>query len=95
MDPQGFDNTFDSASPGARSASLSPGSVLGQYRIVRLLGRGGMGEVYEAENTVNRKRYALKVLPRAATSSPSFVAASVGWRSVTALRPAVPSVSML
>lgn len=47
---------------------LSAGEVLGQYRILRPLGRGGMGEVYEAENTVNRKKYALKVLPRVAVS---------------------------
>ena len=48
--------------------TLAEGPVLGQYRIIRALGRGGMGEVYEAENVVNRKRYALKVLPQAATS---------------------------
>lgn len=47
--------------------TLSPGQSLGQYRIIRPLGRGGMGEVYEAENAVSRKRVALKVLPRAAT----------------------------
>lgn len=40
---------------------------MGQYKIVRELGKGGMGEVYEAENDVNHKRVALKVLPRAAT----------------------------
>ena len=44
------------------AASLRPGETLGQYRIVRLLGRGGMGEVYEAEHQVLRKRYALKIL---------------------------------
>ncbi len=44
-----------------------PGQIIGQYHILRLLGRGGMGEVYEAENTVNRKKYALKILPREAT----------------------------
>jgi formylglycine-generating enzyme required for sulfatase activity/tRNA A-37 threonylcarbamoyl transferase component Bud32 len=55
----------EGASPGGYT--LGAGEVLGQYRIVRPLGRGGMGEVYEAENVVNRKRVALKVLPRAAT----------------------------
>lgn len=53
--------------------TLAAGSTLGQYRIIRLLGRGGMGEVYEAENVVNRKHYALKVLPGAATASQNFV----------------------
>jgi serine/threonine-protein kinase len=37
--------------------------TFGQYRILRLLGRGGMGEVYEAEHRVLQRRYALKLLP--------------------------------
>src|SRR5580765_6927145 len=39
------------------------GSTLGHYRIVRSLGRGGMGEVYAAENTKLNRTVALKVLP--------------------------------
>ena len=39
------------------------GKTFGQYRMVRLLGRGGMGEVYEAEHRVLQRRYALKLLP--------------------------------
>ena len=54
----------------ARDSSLPPGSTLGQYRILRLLGRGGMGEVYEAEHTTLGLRYALKLLPADFASRP-------------------------
>jgi len=42
--------------------SLQPGSTFGKHRIVRLLGRGGMGEVYEVEHELTGKRHALKLL---------------------------------
>jgi eukaryotic-like serine/threonine-protein kinase len=42
--------------------ALVPGKTLGPYRIERLLGRGGMGAVYEAVNTETGHRLALKVL---------------------------------
>ena len=43
---------------------LEPGHELerGKYRILRLLARGGMGSVYEAEHTGTKKRVALKLL---------------------------------
>src|SRR5580658_593456 len=37
-------------------------SVAGRFEIVKLLGRGGMGEVYEALDTVKKQAVALKVL---------------------------------
>lgn len=52
---------------------LPPNTQFGQYRIVRLLGRGGMGEVYEAEHRVLRKRYALKLLPEDFAARPEGV----------------------
>jgi serine/threonine-protein kinase len=42
---------------------LQPGQIIqDKYRIVRLIGQGGMGEVYEGENVSIRRRVAIKVL---------------------------------
>jgi eukaryotic-like serine/threonine-protein kinase len=62
--------------PRASSAPKDPliGSVVsGRYRIVRRIGEGGMGIVYEAEHVVIEKRVGLKVLREDFTSRSDVV----------------------
>lgn len=42
--------------------SFTPGQQIGEYKIVRPLGRGGLGAVYEASHTISQRAEALKVL---------------------------------
>ena len=66
VDPEEFRRTragrggeaFDHA-----RATVAEERILGDFRIIRELGRGGMGVVYEAEQISLKRRVALKVLP--------------------------------
>jgi serine/threonine-protein kinase len=42
--------------------ALQAGQLFGNYRVVRLIGEGGFGEVYLAENPLIERRVAVKVL---------------------------------
>src|SRR5580658_7359764 len=63
---------------GGSSSSAAPPATdrkftkIGNYRIVRLLGEGGMGAVYEAEQDQPRRKVAIKVL-KTAFASPDLV----------------------
>src|SRR5579862_3771977 len=49
---------------------LAPETQLGPYKIVSLIGSGGMGEVYRAHDTRLRRDVALKILPASFTNDP-------------------------
>ncbi|WP_437187762.1 protein kinase domain-containing protein [Planctomicrobium sp. SH668] len=49
-------------------------SVIGNYKILRELGSGGMGTVYLAENQETQAQVAMKVLPASMSREPGFVA---------------------
>ncbi|MCU0648369.1 MAG: protein kinase [Gemmatimonadaceae bacterium] len=61
--PQGAGPSFSSIR-GLATSTLNPDDRVGAWRIVRLIGRGGMGDVYEAERADGAfdRRVALKVV---------------------------------
>jgi tryptophan synthase beta subunit/tRNA A-37 threonylcarbamoyl transferase component Bud32 len=52
---------------------IASGRQLGDYKIIRSLGRGGMAEVYEAQDLRLGRNVALKVLPTAALQAPELI----------------------
>ena len=53
-------------------AAASAGSMFGKYQLNKLLGQGGMGEVYEAHDTSKDRTVALKILPEELSRDKQF-----------------------
>src|SRR5437764_3483155 len=53
---------------------LSPGTRFGPYEIVELVGAGGMGEVYRAQDTRLKRDVAIKILPESFCADESRLA---------------------
>ncbi|MFN0250120.1 MAG: serine/threonine-protein kinase [Kofleriaceae bacterium] len=55
------------------SAIREPGTILGSYRLIEVLGQGGMGVVYLAEHTKLGRRVAVKMLRSEYSENPQAV----------------------
>src|SRR5262245_13952321 len=66
---------FDSARAGSPTATEPAHELrrLGEFRILRRLGEGGMGSVYLAFHETLNKQVALKILADQLTSSQSYI----------------------
>ena len=53
---------------------MQPGVALGRYKIIRQLGKGGMGEVYLASDSELDRQVAIKVLPESLRTDPERLA---------------------
>ena len=54
----------------AESVNIKPGTTVGEYEVQKLIGSGGMGEVYQARDVRLARDVAIKVLPPFLTNDP-------------------------
>src|ERR1017187_9753180 len=67
-------DSFLESAPVSAIKTLSPGAKLGNFEIVELIGRGGMGEVYRARDARLKRDVAIKVLPAGLARDPDRIA---------------------
>jgi serine/threonine-protein kinase len=68
-------------------AAYGPGSVIGSYRLIALIGEGSIGRVFVAEHTKLGRKVALKMLRAEATASPRALSRFFGEaRAVNEIR---------
>jgi len=63
-------------------AELGPDSIVGSYRLVKEIGRGGMGTVYEAVHTILPRRAAIKVMHKELRRQPGMATRMVQEASI-------------
>jgi serine/threonine-protein kinase len=95
--PAALDRTATAHAAGRASppvtTSLEPGQVLAQrYRVQRLLGKGGMGAVYLADDEVLGELVALKVISSAFAADESAMIARFRREAAAARKVSSPSV---
>jgi Tol biopolymer transport system component len=66
-------DSFLESAPLSAIKALSAGAKLGNFEIVELLGRGGMGEVWRARDARLKRDVAIKVLPVALARDPDRI----------------------
>jgi len=67
-------DSFLESAPVSAIKALSTGAKLGNFEIVELIGRGGMGEVWRARDARLKRDVAIKVLTAALARDPDRIA---------------------
>lgn len=62
--PSANNYTFSAQAAFKNEIEIAPGTIVAEaYRVIKLIGKGGMGQVYLAEHLTLHKQCALKILP--------------------------------